>query len=88
MAIMAPNITTRTRSTSVSSVLVNHAYAAHARPPHQGQQQQPLRASAPRWLICNQLGDLGDGEDEDQVEEQLQRGHPLVRTVWRVGCRA
>jgi hypothetical protein len=36
------------------------------------------RGSRPRGVVCEEAGDLGEGEDEDQVEEQLQGRDPLL----------
>jgi hypothetical protein len=41
------------------------------RPPQRGKQKRPAQQSFPGLAGCEEAGDLGDGEDEDEVEEQL-----------------
>ena len=50
--------------------------------PQQRHQHEPPTEPARGRVVGHQLGHLGDREDEDQVEEQLQRGDP-VRLVGR-----
>jgi len=44
------------------------------RPPDGRENQHPAEEPAPRRLAREQLRHLGDREDEDQVEEELERG--------------
>ena len=32
----------------------------------------------PREVVCHQLGHLREGVDEDEIEEELERRHPLL----------
>jgi len=41
------------------------------RPPHRHQQQQRPQRTAHRQVVQQPVGELRDGEDEAQVEEQL-----------------
>jgi hypothetical protein len=51
------------------------------RPPEHREDQQALAEPAPGRPIGHQSGDLGQREDEHEVEEQLQRGYALL-----LGC--
>jgi hypothetical protein len=46
---------------------------ARPHPEHGDQQDQGLGGTAPAELVQQVVGQLGDREDEDQVDEQLQR---------------
>ena len=50
----------------------------HPRPPHDGEDQEPARERLPGRVLGDVGGDLRDRKDEDEVEEQLQRAHPLL----------
>ena len=41
------------------------------RSPQRGKQKRPAQQSFPGLVGCEEAGDLGDGEAEDEVEEQL-----------------
>ena len=58
-------------------MLVNQAYAAHA---HQStaSTRMPLEEAAPGRVVGDQRCHLGDREDEDEIEEELERLDPLV----------
>ena len=43
-------------------------------PPQGGEHEHAPQDSAPRGVGGQEPRDLGDGEDEDQIEEQLERG--------------
>ena len=45
-------------------------------PPQQPEDQQHLRDAGQRQVAGQQRGELGQGEGEDQVEEQLERRDP------------
>ena len=47
------------------------------RPPERRQDEHPAAQAVPVRVVRHQRGDLGDREDEHQVEEQLERGYPL-----------
>ena len=47
-------------------------------PPEHAEHQQSLRQPRPGRVVRHQRGALGDREDEDEVEEELQRRHPLA----------
>ena len=47
-------------------------------PPQRREQQQPADQPLPGFVFREEAGDLGDGEDEDEVEEQLERRDPLL----------
>ena len=46
-------------------------------PPQRGQQQPAPQEAFPGLVRGKESGHLGDREDEDEVEEQLERGDPL-----------
>ena len=48
------------------------------RPPHDPQHEQPAPQAAPCRIGRHHRRDLGEREDEDQVEEQLERGDALL----------
>ena len=50
--------------------------------PHHGQQQQGLQRALDAAVVDQVVGQLGDREDVDQVEEQLDVGHAGARP-WR-----
>jgi hypothetical protein len=43
------------------------------RPPQRGENEHPAEDATPRRVRCEQARDLGDGEHQNQVEEQLER---------------
>jgi hypothetical protein len=47
-------------------------------PPQEEQQHEPAQCAPPAEVVGHERGHLGDREDEDQVEEQLQRGDPVA----------
>ena len=47
-------------------------------PPKHTQHQQPLGHARPGRMVEHQRRALGDRENEDEVEEELQRRHPLA----------
>ena len=48
------------------------------RPPQRSKKKRPAQQSFPGLVDRKEAGDLGDGEDEDEVEEELERRDPLV----------
>jgi len=70
MAAAAAKTANRTAPSSGSTVFVSQAYVP-PRPPQRGKQKRPAQQSFPGLVGCEEAGDLGDGEDEDEVEEQL-----------------
>jgi hypothetical protein len=48
------------------------------RPPQRAEQEEPAEQPIPRRVMDEEPGDLGDGEDEDQVEEELEIRDALV----------
>ena len=48
------------------------------RPPERGEHQHALPQALPGRVLSHQRRDLGQREHEDQVEEQLERGHALL----------
>jgi hypothetical protein len=57
-----------------------YAQPGVARPgrPQQRQQQQPWDDAVEAALVGHVGGDLCGGEDADQIEEQLERGRPVL----------
>ncbi len=51
---------------------------ADPRPPEDAEHQQALGQPLPGRVVGHQRRALGDREDEDEVEEELQRRHPLA----------
>ena len=51
---------------------------ADPRPPDRREDQESMPEAAPREVLRHQLCDLGDGEDHDEVEEELQGCDPLL----------
>ena len=47
-------------------------------PPEHPEQEQPLDEPRPRRVVGDEAGHLGEREDEDQVEEELERGDALL----------
>lgn len=47
------------------------------RPPQGAEEHEGLEHATPRRVGGKEAGDLGDGEDEDQIEEQLEGCNPL-----------
>ena len=48
------------------------------RPPQRGQQEGAAQQALRGLVRHHEPGDLGDGEDEDEVEEQFERRDPLL----------
>ena len=61
---------------------------ADPRPPEDAEHQQPLRQPLPGRVVDHQRRALGDREHEDEVEEKLQRRHPLAFAQRRLKTRA
>ena len=57
---------------------VRHPGVAAPGPPDEGEHQHPLAEPLPGRVLGHQAGDLGEGEDEDEVEEQLERRGAIV----------
>jgi hypothetical protein len=51
---------------------------ADPRPPEHAEDQEALHQARPGLVMRHQRRALGDREDEDEVEEELQRRHPLA----------
>jgi hypothetical protein len=89
MAAIAERITNRALITSsAGTALVSHEYAPHA---HHNTASSALQRTGPREVIGEKAGYLGEGEDEDQVEEQFQRRNALlgeIPALSRRTCRA
>ena len=51
------------------------------RPPERGEGEQPAKDPVPRRVVREQDRDLSEGEDEGQIEEELERSD-LVLRVW------
>jgi hypothetical protein len=43
------------------------------RPPERREDEHPAEDATPRRVVCEEARDLGDREDEGQVEEELER---------------
>ena len=52
---------------------VAHPREPHPAPPEQAEHQHPAHDPLPREVVGHQGGHLGEREDEDQIEEQLDR---------------
>ena len=52
-------------------------------PPQHAEHEDPLRQARPGRIVRHQRGALGDGEHEDEVEEELERGDLLAVTQRR-----
>ncbi len=87
---MPRSSSSRSGSPAGVRALVSHAYPAYI---HHSTPKMSSTRSAPAGVRSrdNIAGQLGDGEDEDQVEEELQGADPqrlaVVRTQVRVGHR-
>ena len=46
--------------------------------PHDGERGQTLEHGLGADVVLHQRGHVGDGVDEDEVEQQLERRHPMV----------
>ena len=46
--------------------------------PHDGERDQPLEHGLAADVVLHQRGHVGDRVHEDEVEEQLERRHPMV----------
>ena len=77
MAAIAATRATRAVISSGSSVFVEPG-VARPRPPQRRQDEQPAAEPLPRRVFRHEGGDLREAEDEDEVEEQLERGYPLL----------
>jgi hypothetical protein len=55
------------------------------RPPERGEDEQSAQDSTPRRVVREQARDLRDREDEDQVEEELERGDLMLGVGRAVG---
>jgi len=77
IAAIAANIPART---SPSSGLegVREPGVTRPRPPDRREDQQPATEAAPGEVARHELGDLGDREHDDEVEEQLERRDALL----------
>ena len=77
---MAPNTTSRTSPSSALTVFVSQAYAAQA---HQSdaEHDEAFRESRPGGVAADQRRDLREREDEDEVEEQLERRDALLAVL-------
>jgi hypothetical protein len=72
---------TEDREANDALLWVDHARepgVADPRPPEQGEHEQSLPELGPGRICGHQRRALRDRQDEDQVEEQLERGHPLL----------
>jgi hypothetical protein len=79
IAAIDPNTAIRTAPSSGFSVLVSQAYDAHA---HQsGEEERAAQQAIPGQVRGEEAGDLSDGEHEGEIEEELERGHPLFGFV-------
>ena len=65
-------------------MFVSHAYAAHA---HQStpSTSKPFCQPGPGRVLDDETGHLRDGEDEDQVEEELEWCDALLCALTRAG---
>lgn len=59
---------------------------ARPRPPERGQDEQPAAEAVPGGVVRHEEGDLRDGVDEDEIDEELERGDPLLALSdrWRL----
>jgi hypothetical protein len=48
------------------------------RPPHEPEYKKRAADARPAHVVMNQRHDLGDAEDEDEIEEELDEGRALV----------
>jgi hypothetical protein len=46
------------------------------RPPERGEEERAAQQAIPGQVRGEEAGDLSDGEHEDEIEEELERGHP------------
>jgi hypothetical protein len=60
---------------------VDHPRCADPCPPDDQQQEEGARHAADREVAEDQVGELRDREDVDEVEEQLDGGRRLRRTI-------
>jgi hypothetical protein len=68
MAAAAAKTANRTAPSSGATVFLSQAYVPPPRPPQRGKQKRPAQQSFPGPVGCEEAGDLGDGEDEDEVK--------------------
>ena len=54
---------------------------ARPRPPDRGEDEQSATDPPPGEVVRHELGHLRDGEDHDEIEEELQRRNPLLALV-------
>jgi hypothetical protein len=52
-------------------------------PPEQGEHEHALAEALPGRVVRHEQGDLGQREDEDEVEEELERRDLLLRDIER-----
>ena len=57
------------------------------RPPEGGEDEHSAEHSAPRRVVREHDGDLGDGEHEREVEEQLERSDLMLRVELGLAVR-
>ncbi len=57
---------------------VGHPGRVDPGPPERQQEQRRLQRAAQIQTLGEQMGQLGDREDVDEVEEELHRGDPVV----------
>ena len=55
-------------------------------PPDIAEDQRHLEQTCRRRVLGEQAGQLGDGEDEDQIEEQFKRGDMFAAHGRAIGC--
>jgi hypothetical protein len=57
---------------------VREPRVARPRPPERREHEQPMTNPNPREVVRHQLGHLRKGVDEDEIEEEFERCHPLL----------
>jgi hypothetical protein len=57
--------------------LARHPHRVVPGPPDDAEREDGVNRSRPAQVVQEQMRDLGDGEDEDQVVEELERDDPL-----------
>ena len=65
---------------------VREPCVARPRPPERGEHEQSMTDPDPREVVGHQLGHLREGVDEDEIEEELERCHPLLSLGHRTVC--
>ena len=61
--------------------VVGQPGVAYPRPPERREQRQASGQAGPGGMIGEEPGHLCYGEDEDKIEEQLERGNPPLLEV-------